>query len=44
MALFKGAGVALVTPMKENLDVDFDKLKELLMMACLSLRVLRMDF
>lgn len=30
MALFKGAGVALVTPMKENLDVDFDKLQELL--------------
>lgn len=30
MALFKGAGVALVTPMKENLQVDFDKLAELL--------------
>ena len=30
MALFKGAGVALVTPMKENLEVDFDKLQELL--------------
>ena len=30
MALFKGAGVALVTPMKDNLDVDFDKLQELL--------------
>ncbi|MEY8390891.1 4-hydroxy-tetrahydrodipicolinate synthase [Lachnospiraceae bacterium 45-W7] len=30
MALFKGAGVALVTPMKDNLEVDFDKLSELL--------------
>ncbi len=30
MALFKGAGVALVTPMKENLEVDFDKLAEIL--------------
>ena len=30
MALFKGAGVALVTPMKENLEVDYDKLAELL--------------
>jgi len=30
MALFKGAGVALVTPMKENLEVDYEKLAELL--------------
>lgn len=30
MALFKGAGVALVTPMKENLEVDYDKLGEIL--------------
>ena len=30
MARFKGAGVALVTQMNENLDVDFDKLHELL--------------
>ncbi len=30
MAIFKGAGVALVTPMKENLDVDYDKLAEIL--------------
>lgn len=30
MALFKGAGVALVTPMKENLDVDYGKLEEIL--------------
>ena len=29
MALFKGAGVALVTPMKEDLSVDYDKLEEL---------------
>lgn len=30
MALFKGAGVALVTPMKENHEVDYDKLAEIL--------------
>lgn len=30
MAIFKGAGVAIVTPMKENGDVDFDKLGELI--------------
>lgn len=30
MAIFKGAGVALVTPMKENLEVDFDRLAEVL--------------
>lgn len=30
MAIFKGAGVAIVTPMKENLDVNFDKLEELI--------------
>ncbi len=30
MAIFKGAGVALVTPMKENLEVNYDKLDELL--------------
>ena len=30
MAIFKGAGVALVTPMKENLEVDYDKLDEIL--------------
>ena len=29
MAIFKGAGVALVTPMKEDLSVDYDKLEEL---------------
>ena len=29
MAVFKGAGVAIVTPMKENLDVNYDKLEEL---------------
>jgi len=29
MAIFKGAGVALVTPMKENLEVNYDKLEEL---------------
>lgn len=30
MAIFTGAGVAIVTPMKENLEVDFDKLGELI--------------
>lgn len=29
MAIFKGAGVALVTPFKENLEVNYDKLEEL---------------
>lgn len=27
MSIFKGAGVAIVTPMKENLDVDFESLE-----------------
>ncbi len=26
MALFRGAGVAIITPMKKNLEVDYDKL------------------
>lgn len=30
MALFKGAGVAIVTPMKKNLEVDYDKLGEII--------------
>lgn len=30
MALFKGAGVAIITPMKRNLEVDFDKLGEII--------------
>lgn len=30
MALFKGSGVALVTPMKDNLEVNYDKLEEIL--------------
>ena len=29
MAIFTGSAVALVTPFKDNGDVDFDKLKEL---------------
>jgi len=29
MAIFKGAGVALVTPFKENLEVNYEKLEEL---------------
>ena len=27
MALFKGAGVAIITPMKENYEVNYDKLE-----------------
>lgn len=30
MALFKGAGVAIVTPMKSNEDVNYDKLEEII--------------
>lgn len=30
MAIFQGAGVALITPMKDNLDIHYDKLDELL--------------
>lgn len=30
MALFRGAGVAIVTPMKENGDVNYDKLEEII--------------
>ena len=30
MSIFKGAGVAIVTPMKENGDVNFEKLGEIL--------------
>lgn len=30
MALFKGAGVAIVTPMKKNLEVDYEKLGEII--------------
>lgn len=30
MAVFKGAGVAIVTPMKENFDVNYEKLEELI--------------
>ena len=30
MAIFEGAGVAIVTPMKENLEVNYDKLEDLL--------------
>ena len=30
MAIFKGAGVAIVTPMKENEDVNYEKLEELI--------------
>ena len=30
MALFKGAGVAIVTPMYDNGDVNYNKLEELI--------------
>lgn len=30
MAIFKGAGVAIVTPMKGNFEVNYDKLEELI--------------
>ena len=30
MAIFTGAGVAIVTPMKENLEINYDKLDEML--------------
>ena len=30
MAIFKGAGVAIVTPMKDNQDVNYDELEELI--------------
>lgn len=30
MAIFKGAGVAIVTPFKQNMEVDYDKLGELI--------------
>src|SRR5690554_7179 len=30
MAIFKGAGVAIVTPFKENREVDYEKLGELI--------------
>ncbi|MCR4999101.1 MAG: 4-hydroxy-tetrahydrodipicolinate synthase [Lachnospiraceae bacterium] len=30
MPIFKGSGVAIVTPMKDNFDVNYDKLEELI--------------
>lgn len=30
MAIFKGAGVAIITPFKDNLEVNFDKLEEII--------------
>ena len=30
MAIFKGAGVAIVTPMKDNYEVNYEKLDEIL--------------
>lgn len=29
MAVFEGAGVALITPFKENGEVNYDKLEEI---------------
>jgi 4-hydroxy-tetrahydrodipicolinate synthase len=34
MAIFKGAGVAIVTPFKEDLSVNYDKLDELIDFHC----------
>lgn len=34
MAIFKGAGVAIVTPFKEDLSVNYDKLEELIDFQC----------
>ena len=28
MPIFKGAGVAIVTPMKDNFEVDYERLEE----------------
>ena len=28
MSIFKGAGVAIVTPMKENEEVNYEKLRQ----------------
>ena len=30
MAIFRGAGVAIVTPMKDNLEINYDKLDEII--------------
>lgn len=30
MSIFKGAGVALITPFKENMEVDYERLEELI--------------
>ncbi len=30
MSVFEGAGVALITPMKENREVNYEKLEEIL--------------
>ncbi len=32
MSIFKGAGIAIVTPMKDNLEVNYDKLEEIIEM------------
>ena len=32
MAIFEGAGVALITPMKENGEVNYEKLREIVEM------------
>ena len=37
MAIFKGAGVAIVTPMNENEEVNYEKLEELVESYCLML-------
>ncbi len=34
MAIFKGAGVAIVTPFKEDESIDYDRLDELINFHC----------
>ena len=36
MAIFKGAGVAIVTPMYDNEEVNYDKLEELINMQIMA--------
>ena len=45
MAIFKGAGVAIVTPMHEDGKVNYEKLEELLefLLSWLTNHILKMD-
>ena len=42
MAIFKGAGVAIVTPMKDNFEVNYDKLDEMIQFPRLQWKSTRM--